>query len=496
MTYIVHQKIRGKLYAYRVTGEWDPVKKNSRQKREYIGRIDENGKIIPKGSHLAEVEGAYDFGDIFLVLTVARDLKLDSLLSSIFGKIARRVLILAASRLILPGAMRLINPWVSRTYLDLHFPEKGISSILGSAGKKAVGFTAAWLRLSDKESAMYFDITSMESYSTKNRFLEFGYSRSHRDLEQVNLGLIVGRSMRPLFYQVYPGSIPDVKTLLNILAYLRRNGVTDVILVLDRGFYALYNLREMMAFGFVMPLPFKTGAASEIIRICRNMRAEDARMHDRELIYTRSGKIAIKELELHYLYYFDPARESRERKRFFEKLTEIESEIAQTKDMTRVDEIAGRYRKYLTIKKGLLVERKNKAIARRLGRMGKTILISNKEMRWDEALDLYRSRDRVEKGFRDMKSDLDALPMGVHSDETMQGYLLIEFIALIMEAEIRKRMRESSLKGRMSLREMLIELSKLRVIKQGGSQFLTEISKKQREIFEAMKMVEKDLVII
>ncbi|MGC8562790.1 MAG: IS1634 family transposase, partial [Thermoplasmata archaeon] len=138
---------------------------------------------------------------------------------------------------------------------------------------------------------------------------------------------------------------------------------------------------------------------------------------------------------------------------------------------------------------------KNNAIARRLARMGRAILITNADMRWDEALDLYRSRDRVEKGFRDMKSDLGALPMGVHTDYTMQGYLLVEFISLIIESELRRRMRESSLKGKMSLHEMLIELSKLRIIKQGSYRLLTEISKKQREIFEAMKIDEKDLVI-
>lgn len=497
MTYIVRQKINGKIYAYEAKGEWDPLKKNSRQKRTYIGRIDENGNIIPKGpiSAITRVEGAYDFGDVFLVLRVSRDLKLDRILSGLFKKNSLRVLLLAASRLIMPGAMRLVNPWLSRTYLDIQFPDKGISTILSKTGRMSKEFTTAWLRSSQPEGAIYFDITSLESYGTKNRFLEYGYSRAHRDMEQVNLGLVIGRSTRPLFYDVYPGSIPDVKTLLNILSILRRNGITDVILVLDRGFYAEYNIREMERFSFIMPLPFKTREAMQILKTCRNVRAEDARMHDHSLLYTKSGTFKIGGMELRYVYYFDPEREAVERKKFFEKLTEIESEIEGIKDVTRVDDVAGRYRKYLSIKRGLIVSRKNKAIARRLARMGRAVLISNAEMRWDEALDLYRSRDRVEKGFRDMKSDLGALPMGVHTDDTMQGYLLVEFISLIIESELKRRMRESSLKGKMSLHEMFIELSKLRIIKQGSSKLLTEISKKQREIFEAMKINEKDLVI-
>ena len=209
----------------------------------------------------------------------------------------------------------------------------------------------------------------------------------------------------------------------------------------------------------------------------------------------KSGTTTIDGMALRYVYLFDPERETAERKRFFEKLTEIESEIESIKDVTKVDEVAGRYGKYLSIRRGLIVVGKNKAIARRLSRMGRSILITNTDMKWDEAIDLYRSRDSAEKGFRDMKTDLGALPMGVHSDDTMQGYILVQFISLIMESELRRMMRESTLKGKMSLHEMLIELSKLRIVKQRDSRLLTEMSKKQREIFEAMKINEKDLVI-
>ena len=73
--------------------------------------------------------------------------------------------------------------------------------------------------------------------------------------------------------------------------------------------------------------------------------------------------------------------------------------------------------KYLRIQLGMI-------ITRRLSTMGRTILISNAKLAWDEALDLYRLRERVEKGFRDMKSDLGSLPMGMHSDETMQDIFL------------------------------------------------------------------------
>ena len=451
MSYIVFQKLRGHLYAYEATGKWDPARKNSRQERRYIGRVDGNGNIIPKGTLRMpkRIDGAYDFGDIFLVMRIARDLNLDSLLMNIFQGDGEKMLLLAASRIIMPGSMRLVDPWLSRTYLEESLPGQRMSEILSMAEKRGREFTSAWLKASQKEGAMYFDITSLDSYSSGNRFLEYGYSRSGRDEPQVNLGLIMGKSMRPLFYDVYPGSIPDVKTLLNILAMLERFGITSVMLVLDRGFYSIYNIRELMKFSFVMPLPFRTTAAMEILKACKKIKTGNARMYSDSLLYVEAGSFQLDGIPLNYTFYYDQEREILEKRKFFENLTKVENDLAKIRDMTRVEEMAGPFLKYLRIDPGMIIRRKNRAISRRLNTMGRTILISNTKLAWDEALDLYRSRDRVEKGFRYMKSDLGSLPMGVHSDETMQGYLLVQFISLIIESEIRRRMRKSKMHERM-----------------------------------------------
>lgn len=45
------------------------------------------------------------------------------------------------------------------------------------------------------------------------------------------------------------------------------------------------------------------------------------------------------------------------------------------------------------------------------------------------------------------------------------------------------------------MHEMLMELRKLRAVKQDGSRFLTYISKKQREIFQGMGIKEESIVI-
>lgn len=39
-------KTVAKYYSYRVTGVWDPEKKNSKQVREYVGPCDAKGNLI------------------------------------------------------------------------------------------------------------------------------------------------------------------------------------------------------------------------------------------------------------------------------------------------------------------------------------------------------------------------------------------------------------------------------------------------------------------
>jgi len=74
MSYIVHQRIGNRVYAYEVEAYWDKDKKSPRQRRRYLGRVDEHGNIIPK--RLPRPRAALDHGDVAFALegTIADDL--------------------------------------------------------------------------------------------------------------------------------------------------------------------------------------------------------------------------------------------------------------------------------------------------------------------------------------------------------------------------------------------------------------------------------------
>lgn len=78
----------------------------------------------------------------------------------------------------------------------------------------------------------------------------------------------------------------------------------------------------------------------------------------------------------------------------------------------------------------------------------------------------------------------------MHSIETVDGRLFVQFIALIFMSALRKEMRATKLIEKYTVRELLLEMDPLTKIRYAGKygQLLTEITKSQREILKALNI--------
>ncbi len=114
-----------------------------------------------------------------------------------------------------------------------------ISELYTTIGNSQVDikmFLKNWIEYLNPIKTIYYDITSISSYSENNDFIEWGYNRDSEKLAQLNLGLVYCKeSSLPTYYQSYTGSLTDVKTLKNTVEFLSGFGLKEFLLILDKG---------------------------------------------------------------------------------------------------------------------------------------------------------------------------------------------------------------------------------------------------------------------
>ena len=124
----------------------------------------------------------------------------------------------------------------------------------------------------------------------------------------------------------------------------------------------------------------------------------------------------------------------------------LETEIRTSR---RVAEHEKLYDKYFSITRtpvrGISIEPKEEAIALAEQNYGFFGLISNDIKDPREALDVYRSKDVIEKAFGNLKERLNMRRTSVSSEQNLEGKLFVQFVALMHLAYIDKKMNDTHL---------------------------------------------------
>lgn len=503
MSYIVKQKIHGRTYAYEAENFWDSSKKQSRQKRRYLGVWDEStGQIIPKTAE-RDVKTTKIFGSPYLLDAICNEIDLRKKLSKAFGEDGDAILGIAIAKLLCPTSLKNMHhifedSFIPEMYsLQESFNSQWLSNFLNRLASKESGMESFYRSLidGDKETLVY-DITSLSSNSKNIDWLEYGYNRDGLDLPQVNLGLVLSIERQiPLYYKIFPGSINDVVTLKNLVAEVKSFGIVKSMFILDRGFYSENNIKEMNSskIDFIIPLPFgvKIGKSmiSETNRDIEN--PVNAKRYEGDIYYVLEQEVDIGGVKAYGYILYNKKRESVELNSFFNRIIDIESNLegkevrGNPRDI--FNQVAGYFAKYFDFEvkdKVIHLKRRSNAISQAVNRFGKVILLSSTKRRWDEVLSLYRQREIVEKEFDNLKNDLDVMPMRVSKVSTLKGLLFIFFISLIIRSLLLQKARNAELLGKNSIEDILLDLGKLRAVNIGGAWKLTEITKRERTVLE------------
>jgi hypothetical protein len=108
LSYVIHREAEDPRADLRLRSRnyWDPEKKQSRQKRSYLGIWDEaTGQIIPKTAE-RDVKTTKSFGPSYLMDSVGNEIQIRKKLFEAFGKDGDSILAMAISKLLYQTSLK------------------------------------------------------------------------------------------------------------------------------------------------------------------------------------------------------------------------------------------------------------------------------------------------------------------------------------------------------------------------------------------------------
>lgn len=512
----------GITYAYESISTWDKVKKYSTAKRKLIGRLNiETGEIVPTDGRMrkdktvkppAKPISPYRrrfFGATYLLDAIGDKLGLKDDLRQCFPEIHQQLLSLAYY-LILEDKNPLyrFEKW---SHTHKHPYGQDISSQYSSdifmrITDEAVAqfFRLQGKRRTEKEYWAY-DITSISSYSETLKQVQYGFNKEDDHLPQLNLALVFGeQSGLPFYYRKLAGNIPDVKTVKTLLADLEVLGLEKVKLVMDRGFFSIDNINDLLKEHMKFLVSVKTSLKvirSELDTVFEELQTfehydEDYQLYSitvpSEWHYSQArphkGDVIESKRRVYIHIYYNIDKAAEDQKNFDRKLISLKNELLSGKQKP---EHVNLYKKYFTVKttpvRGIQVSVNEDAVKSAKRYYGFFALMSNEKMDALTALALYRNKDLVEKAFGNMKERLNMRRTLVSSEQSLNGKLFVEFVALIYLSYLNKQMQAAHLYKDYTMASMLDKLDVIECFEHPRRKpRIGEILSEQRALFDAL----------
>ena len=460
--------------------EYSSKLKCSRPKRIAIGKLNEEGMLIPNQNYFdlygkpveldvpGERADSVSCGPFVVVDSIARKTQLMDVLESVFPEQWEKILDLATYMMMTENnVMQYFEDYGYRHALfnESNFTDSTIGRLFDNMNIKDMDlFIRAWVKMhADKDIYISYDSTNMNCVAGNLELAEYGHAKDNPDLPQVNMSLGYNQTgNKPLFYSLYPGSIIDNTECEKMVERARYYECENMGFILDRGYFSIKNIRyfERNGYDYILMTKGNAGFVQEVVEECQAI--------------LRNGYTNY--IEEHELYGM-----TLEKDLFGTGKTEYEGYYK-----VRFDDNG-----YL-----LAYQRKEKKIKEMVNKVGYFVIITSKKMDAAEALSIYRDRDAVEKTFRMEKSYLGFDVFRVHDTEKLESKVFISFVALIIRNEIYQALKPMYKKNRKenTVPKVIREYERLGITKLSDNKYHVRYSltSRQKKILGAVGVTEKD----
>jgi transposase len=504
----------------KIIGKVDPVTGEYIFKQEYLDRMSTDGKPIetqpierplietpPNEAFFSEEDIRHstvlNYGSFYLYNKLAEQMGLLTVLQEALPSCWKEVFNLASYLISTGDPFSYCEDWLEKTDALPVGPmtSQRISELLAGIDQlDRDRFYHLWCSHRSESEYLALDITSTSSYSELIESVEWGYNRDGEKLPQINICLLMGFESRyPIYQSVYGGSLKDVTTLTTtIQTFQALAGEKPMISVMDKGFFSAKNVNTMLSdkqhADFIIAVPFTNKFAKGLVK----SEKKDIDTLNNTIVCGKESLRAITKLRSwnkeHKVYahvYYNARKAHGIRENLFAHVATLrEQAMLQPEKYVNDRE----YTKYLIIRRsereanGYTVNLREDVVEAELETAGWMVVISNFVADAKEAIKIYREKDIVEKGFCRLKNTLDMGRLRVHSEEKMQNKVFIGFISLILLSGIHNVMVDQMLYRTMTMKKLIMTLSKLKVQFVNEVRILFPVTKAQRDIYNAFNI--------
>lgn len=536
MSYEVIQKVGQYRYIYLAEG-FRNTEGKVRQKRRSIGKIDPNtGKKIYKPEYLEELSrlgqkleihptdkifsiedirksSVRSYGQFLLYKCLGEKSGLIATLKQATPDYWKELFMLACYMISTNDPLMYCADWISEveSYQVGSMSSQRISELLIAVTEEQRNqFYQQWYGLHQENEYLALDITSESSYSDLINDVEWGYNRDRDNLPQINLCLLMGETKQlPIYQSVYSGSQKDVRTLETTLTQFEAiTGNRAITVVMDKGFFSTKNINYMLndtgngQTKFLISVSFTSSFAKKQVESER----KDIDCVENTIVINGCSMRAVtkqrtwsKQHKLYTHVYYNAKKAMGIREDLYATVAILRQKATENPEKCINDEDC---QKYLIIRKsekhatGYTVNIKTDVIEKRLQTAGWVVLLSNDVSDARKAMNIYRDKDVVEKGFLRLKNNIDLGRLRVHSANAMQGKLFVGFVASVIMASINKVMADMNLYKKYTMKELLRVLAKVRIQDINDQMILSPLTKEQRIIYEAFKIMPPETLLL
>jgi transposase len=438
------------------------------------------GRPITKETSL---ETAFDFGHIFAILEIWKDLKISTILRQKTEKsgqsfdLEQHIKLMVTNRLCDPrsklGLLQWLEgvyfPGINRDNIEYHHLLRAMDWLIDQKEEIEKEIANRFINLFNREvDLVFYDITSTyfegDHSITSEDIREYGYSRDHRpERRQILIGIVMSREGIPLCHHVFNGSTQDKSTVSEVVKDLKeRFGFKRIVFVGDRGMLSDDNLDFILTenLGFIVShrlrknKEIKKFVSDSHDRVNHDPKAKEQYLEDErdrvKFVMAYNPEMA-KAVNTHREEALEKAnalikdvkerlKRSREGKHRGRPLT-AEGALFQIRDYLKSHNLLRYYNLELSDEQGIRVTSNTQARHWENLIDGKLIVETTQiDMSPEEIIKRYKELQIIEQGFRSLKSSLKLRPIYHWTERRIRAHVFICVLALQLERHMHSRL--------------------------------------------------------